>query len=160
MKKLFIIGNGFDIAHGLPTKYSNFQNYLTKKYPEASDEHWVVPQSSIMPHGEERYDDNEVVGFLLKIISETEATGEAWKDLENTLGHLEFGEYFDTLNASDDDENEWHEVYRNEDIAANICHAVPLIKEYFSDWIDTIKIFHAKPQKNFSNLIDPDRDFF
>ena len=80
MKKLFIIGNGFDIAHGLPTKYSDFQNYLINKYPEASDENLVVPQSSIMPNGEERYDDNEVVGFLLKIISETEATGEAWKD--------------------------------------------------------------------------------
>ena len=160
MKKLFIIGNGFDIAHGLPTKYSDFQNYLINKYPEASDENLVVPQSSIMPNGEERYDDNEVVGFLLKIISETEATGEAWKDLEITLGHLEFVEYFDTLNWCDDDDNEWHKVYRNEDIAANICHVVPMIKEYFSNWIDTIKIFHAKSKINFSNLIDLDRDFF
>ena len=25
---LVVIGNGFDIAHGLPTKYSDFMNYL------------------------------------------------------------------------------------------------------------------------------------
>lgn len=28
MRKLFIIGNGFDIAHGLATKYSDFKIYL------------------------------------------------------------------------------------------------------------------------------------
>lgn len=28
MTKLFIIGNGFDIAHGLPTRYIDFKNFL------------------------------------------------------------------------------------------------------------------------------------
>jgi hypothetical protein len=28
MSKLIITGNGFDLAHGLPTKYSDFMNYL------------------------------------------------------------------------------------------------------------------------------------
>ncbi len=31
---LFIAGNGFDIAHGIPSKYSEFRKYLIKKYPE------------------------------------------------------------------------------------------------------------------------------
>ena len=26
MRKLYIIGNGFDIAHGLPCKYSDFKS--------------------------------------------------------------------------------------------------------------------------------------
>lgn len=30
MKRLFIIGNGFDIAHGLPTKYLDFRKFLEK----------------------------------------------------------------------------------------------------------------------------------
>lgn len=38
MKKLFIIGNGFDISHGLPTRYCDFQTYLKKEYPEASED--------------------------------------------------------------------------------------------------------------------------
>ncbi len=162
MKKLFIIGNGFDIAHDLPTKYSDFQNYLIKKYPEASDECLEIPQSSTLPDGEESYDDNDMVGFLLKIISESEATGEAWGDLENTLGHLDFNECFDDWNPfdDDDDDNEWRKVNTNEDIAVKIRDAVPMIKKYFSDWIDTIETFHAKSKINFSNLINPNRDFF
>lgn len=28
MKRLFITGNGFDVAHGLPTKYSDFMDFL------------------------------------------------------------------------------------------------------------------------------------
>jgi hypothetical protein len=28
MRTLYIIGNGFDLQHGLPTKYSDFHNYL------------------------------------------------------------------------------------------------------------------------------------
>lgn len=31
-KKLVIIGNGFDLFHGLPTKYSRFKDYLEKNY--------------------------------------------------------------------------------------------------------------------------------
>ena len=30
MSDLFIIGNGFDIGHNLPTRYWDFRNYLEK----------------------------------------------------------------------------------------------------------------------------------
>ncbi len=161
MKKLFIIGNGFDVAHNLPTKYSDFQDYLIGKYPESSDECLVVPESFIMPDGEERYNDDEVVGFLLKIITETEATGEAWSDLENTLGQLDFDECFDDWDTDDnDDDNEWHGVYRNEDTAANVSGAIKMIKEYFSDWIETINIFDIEQKTKFYHLIDYNNDLF
>lgn len=32
--KLFIIGNGFDIGHGLKTRYWDFRTFLQKSYPE------------------------------------------------------------------------------------------------------------------------------
>lgn len=158
MKKLFIIGNGFDVAHKLPTKYSDFQEYLMENYPEASDEYLIVPTSFMMPDGDERYNDDEVVGFLLKIITETEATGEAWNDLENTLGRLGFDECFEDWD--DDDDNEWHKVYRNEDTAANVNGAVKMIKEYFSDWIETIDIFGTEQKTKFYHLIDNNNDLF
>lgn len=39
MSRLYIIGNGFDIAHGIPSKYSDFRDYCKpvggiKKPPE------------------------------------------------------------------------------------------------------------------------------
>lgn len=158
MKKLFIIGNGFDIAHNLPTKYSDFQDYLKESYPGASDEYLIVPESFMMPDGDERFNDDEVVGFLLKIISETEATGEAWSDLENTLGRLDFDECFDDW--YDDDENEWHKAYRNEDTASNVFGTVKMIKDYFSDWIETIDISDTELKTKFNHLIDHNNDFF
>lgn len=85
MKKLFIIGNGFDISHGLPTRYCDFQTYLKKEYPEASEDIFTVPEPFIMPDGEEKYNDNEVVGFLLRVITEAEGNDENWCDLEKSL---------------------------------------------------------------------------
>lgn len=160
MKKLFIIGNGFDVSHKLPTKYSDFQDYLKENYSDASDEYLIVPESFMMPDGDERYNDDEVVGFLLKIITEAEATGRAWSDLENTLGQLDFDECFDDWYADDDDDNDWHEVYRNEDIASNVSGAVKMIKEYFSDWIETIDIFDTERKIKFYHLIDKNNDLF
>lgn len=29
MKRLFIIGNGFDLAHGIHSSYEDFRKYLT-----------------------------------------------------------------------------------------------------------------------------------
>ena len=34
MTKLFIIGNGFDTAHKLPTGYSDFRDYMYENYAE------------------------------------------------------------------------------------------------------------------------------
>ena len=35
MSSLFIAGNGFDIAHGIPTKYSDFRTFLIDMFPDA-----------------------------------------------------------------------------------------------------------------------------
>ena len=38
MKNLYIIGNGFDLYHGLDTKYQSFAKFLAKKYPSYYDD--------------------------------------------------------------------------------------------------------------------------
>jgi hypothetical protein len=43
--KLFIIGNGFDIGHGLPTGYWDFRTFLDSVYPEflrSFEEHYDI----------------------------------------------------------------------------------------------------------------------
>ena len=43
--KLYIIGNGFDIGHGLPTTYWDFRTYLNNLYPlflEGFEEHYYI----------------------------------------------------------------------------------------------------------------------
>ena len=43
--KLFVIGNGFDRGHGLPTGYWDFRTYLENLYPEflyAFEQHYYI----------------------------------------------------------------------------------------------------------------------
>lgn len=160
MKRLFIIGNGFDISHKLKTKYSDFQYYLQENYPSAFFDEVLIPESRITPDGDLYYNDDEVVGFLSKIISYAENEGEAWSDLENTLGKLDYEDFFDSYQYEEDDDNEWHKVYRNEDIASDIRGAVIMIKKYFSAWIKEIDISNAKPIVTFKALIDNENDLF
>ncbi|MCL2977723.1 AbiH family protein [Klebsiella pneumoniae] len=35
--RLYIIGNGFDIRHGLPTRYKHFKSYVAKNDKELYD---------------------------------------------------------------------------------------------------------------------------
>lgn len=58
MRKLYILGNGFDISHGLPTRYKNFKDYLKDHNLElfsilnsneiyVEDEHWTYFESAL-----------------------------------------------------------------------------------------------------------------
>lgn len=43
--RLFIIGNGFDLAHDLPTQYWDFRTYLSRLYPDflkSFEEHYQI----------------------------------------------------------------------------------------------------------------------
>lgn len=162
MKSLFIIGNGFDIAHGLKTSYENFRQYLINEYPDATDDNYdyTIPESSTDGHGEEVYNEDEVISLLLHLISEAEPNGDRWSDIERTIGILDYDPYLDDWGLYDDDENPYHEVYRNEDKASNIAGAILKITKYFSEWIKTIDIGKAKPIESFKKIIDAKNDIF
>lgn len=162
MSKLFIIGNGFDRAHGLNTSYEDFHQYLKENYPDASFDGYNTPESSrVMPDGGIEYEDVDAVGFIMEVISRAEPDGENWSNLETSLGHLDLHEYMDNwLDDGDEDDNPYHEVYRNQDLAANLVGAILEITEYFADWIDTIEIIDTQPIARFEKLIDRDKDWF
>lgn len=153
MGKLFIIGNGFDLAHGLKTSYEDFHKYLKDNYPNAKINDYLIPESRTMPDGAEVYKDEEVVGVILNIISEAE-DGEMWSDLENTLGYLNFDNYLDDYPEFEDD---WEEANNNEDRAIQLAGAIREITDYFSKWINKIKISKEICKKNdFEKLLDKD----
>ena len=114
MNRLIVIGNGFDIAHGLPTKYSDFMEYLV------AENEWAFYEAL------EKYIPKE----------------DLWNSFEEALGYLDFEQiqednscYF--LDYGDDN---WHDSANHdfqymigEDLsfASNIPH-------YFSEWIESI----------------------
>lgn len=81
---LLIIGNGFDLFHGLKTKYSDFRNYISKR---GSDDLKVKQfiddfQSEFLPSG----------------------TDSLWNDFENSLCHIKLAET--NLSISKDELND------------------------------------------------------
>lgn len=73
MKTLYIIGNGFDIYHGLDTKYQSFGFFLQKKHKKLYDnliEYYGLPE--LDPDYEDSYYDP------------------LWSDFENALADLDF----------------------------------------------------------------------
>ena len=161
MSKLFVIGNGFDLAHRLPTCYECFHDYLRERYPDADEEAACVPWSGIGHHGEEIWDPVEVAGYLMNLLSRT--AKEDWSDFEEALGHLNFHDDFSELPEQidrDGDRNYFHEAYQNEDLASQIAGCVPQICSLFSDWVETIDVAGASPIAGFQRLINPSRDLF
>lgn len=162
MKSLFIIGNGFDLAHEIDSSYESFRKYLKKEYPDANEDELNLPEIRMGHHGEEVYSDDEVVGFLLRIISEAE--GDEWNNVETSVGLLDFSECFDQAFYDLDEDGDidpWHQVYANEEIALNLLLPASNISRYFSNWIQTIQIgASVLPKMDFMELIDQVNDLF
>lgn len=161
MRKLFIIGNGFDLAHDLPTRYSDFHNYLQETYPGANEDNESVPGFSIGNHGDVQFCAEEVAGYLMNRISHS--SNEKWSDFEEALGRLDFDDAFFSLSEGLDEEgdpNPWHTAYNNEDMASTLADCVPMLKGFFSDWINTIQLNHTSGIWGFASLITPNQDLF
>ena len=98
-EKLYIIGNGFDIYHGLSTRYESFAFYLQDNAREIYD---LLIQYYSLPHLDKKNPDS-VYGLCL------------WSEFEKTLADLDFEQVLDDNtdylpNISSDDfrDRDWH----------------------------------------------------
>lgn len=115
-KRLYIIGNGFDIFHGVKSKYSDFKDYV-----EQND-----------------YD-------LFEALEEYFNTDELWSDFEETLAYIDTEKIVDDASAflvsygaedwSDANHHNYHyEVQRAIDVVT------VTLKEHFIKWILSLDI--------------------
>ncbi len=164
-KKLFIIGNGFDRAHGLPTSYEDFREFLCEEYGiggQEMDSAFLVPEVYMEPRGDLACDEREAAVFLVQIISAAEPEEGYWSDLEASLGRLDYSEAFDGLPEEldeDGDVDQWKMVYNNENMAETLFVVVPYIKFFFADWVDSIVFCGVEKKDGFSGLLGEDTLF-
>jgi abortive infection AbiH-like protein len=163
LPNLFIIGNGFDVAHKLKTKYIHFYNYLSKKYPEAKGEELIIPEYHMAPDGGDYYDDNQIVDFIKCLINIAE-DGAEWRKVEDSVGKLDLSLCVDEVEevyGRDGDLDAWKTAYNYEDAASHIVYPVQSITRFFEDWISEIKISKWKKKiPDFDKLIDRKNDYF
>lgn len=121
--KLFIIGNGFDIGHGLPTRYWDFRNYLKIMYP------------NFLRNFEEHY-------YIYPSMSDKEKSNLLWNELESNLANInedviiEDGVSIEmNLESGDVGIEDTLYAYFSEEYSY-----INLLTKYLKQWIRTIKI--------------------
>lgn len=168
MPNLFIIGNGFDLAHNMKTRFNHFRDYLDSNYSEGHGDCLYVPESVIGHHGEDLQCEEEVVDLIKYLLNEVAPDDDDdlqkrdWSEMEDLLGKLNLPECFDNVEPQYDregDRNYFWEYDSAESICRNMALAIPRITEFLSEWIHTIEIPNS-PLKNFTEMIDPQRDLF
>jgi hypothetical protein len=118
MKTLYVIGNGFDIHHGLSTGYQFFHKYILQNQKELVDD-------------------------LEKYFSFFEDVDKLWSSFEEDLKTFEFESFYDdNCNVQSDDENfELNLTYGLEDnINEQSRKLIESIREAFESWIENIDI--------------------
>lgn len=119
IKTLYIIGNGFDKHHRMPTAFTEFYDWM-------QDNHYFDALSQI----------DEIYGV---------ASYEWWKDFENSLGEMDMCEFAlrqTSENYPDFGSDDFREAdrYRAEYQAElDITQMVKAMKSRFTEWINTMQ---------------------
>lgn len=123
MTDLFIIGNGFDLWHGLPTSFGQFVSFARKRLDE-----------------------------IEQFYSFTSSSEDLWTDFEKSLGRFNSREFFDVHNHVDvmDERSRPRDVFcLEDDLVEQADNYVEAIREEFAEWVREIDIHAAKKKLRF-----------
>ena len=152
---LFIIGNGFDIAHGLPTRYNNFRDFLVSSYNIKEDNSLELPYLEYKDNSNITYEDKaKIARIIVKYIDGI--NGGNWCNFEEYLGKIDYNKYLNILTCTDIDLNNNLE---KKFICLCLCFK-KWLSVLFEEWINSIKIENIKINNYFKNYINPEKDYF
>lgn len=182
MKNLFIIGNGFDIQHGIKSKYQDFHQFLRNMYmidefvDHSFDDFFPwkfnVPKAVKARQNRDSISLINIFGFIDYCLTKSENgnvpfnfyVNSDWCSIEDTLANLDLREFFyenffnELLNKGDygyDDNG-----YPIEYVMYDIVECFKLINNLMNTWAMSISIENIKPIKDFRQLFDCERDIF
>lgn len=158
MGALFIAGNGFDIAHGIPTTYGDFRNYVIDQYPEAITlRNEVVYLNDLL--------DIDPIAFSAEILLNAmdKAAGENWSNFEEALATISFNAKLPKPNHKENEtEEEDHELMSQyllymDMLTSAFIKCSSYWQILFSKWIrsiqDKIEKHQFLPKENLKALL-------
>ena len=126
---LFIIGNGFDRGHGLPTRYWDFRIYLQKKYPDFLEEF------------ESHYD-------IYSATSNERKEEILWNRFESNLANIDEEDIINSCESLDL-RLESGDIYIEDmlyDFFSEEYNYIKQLSRYLKQWIRTIRIRDCVPR--------------
>lgn len=127
METIYLIGNGFDLHHNLPTRYNDFHNY-------------VITNSNDLENAFEEY-------FKLRTGSNF-----LWTNFEEDLGTFNWQSFFDDHNNVDIKDDDFKPSFAHsleDDLIEEAERLKTDIKDIFKNWLHTIDISYAEKKLEF-----------
>lgn len=156
MAKLYIIGNGFDLAHGLDTSYWNFRAFLEK-----TDYNFLLQfeeMYNIHPLDESEY------GYTLEEQEKWDnlVYNTLWCEFEKSMGFPDIQSMLDfstcILDNLDLESGNIGILDTMNDYWRSQYGFINKLQKYVSEWISQIDLKHVKAKK--LSLIDNQKDYF
>lgn len=162
MNKIYIIGNGFDIAHGLKTQYKHFKSYLEDEIRDIYDSIDFLFTPDYIPdiainHIHAGIGDRSrviqnlpqemIIVYWLIYKAANKSDDLEWNQFEDLLIELEWNLLLNKSEMTEDN------------ISALATTAVD-IKGFFFRWINTIDLNKITIKKHFNKIIDSQNDIF
>ena len=142
MSTLFIIGNGFDIAHGIPTKYSDFREFILGMYPNAEKNSKKIVSLEYL----NRKSPEEIAAEFL-ICAMDVACGKTWADFEDALSRIHFFDKWPKSHHEDDEDADREQ-------ATNHLLKMMVMNDKVIQSIMQWQVFLSKWIRNVENRID------
>lgn len=166
ISSLFIAGNGFDTAHGIQTKYSDFRSFIISMYPEVL----YLRDEVIYLEDFEDIDPNEFAAEIL-LNSMDKASGENWCNFEEALAYINFDNKFPMPNHKEDEtDEEDQELIQDyllymDMLTSGFINCSKIWQDFFRVWIKNIQkridCSEFMPKKTLIELFsDRDMQFF
>ena len=149
---LFIIGNGFDIAHGIKSSYKYFKEYINEYETDIFVENntelsFCYRNIGLNGYHEVEWED----GLSVVEMAINEASPDVeWSQFENTLGELDFESRLEEDGESDD----WAKEENERRIQA-LLKSVEIMKEIFARWVEQLDT-KKNVKVDFKRLIKED----
>lgn len=166
MSSLFIAGNGFDVAHGIPTQYSEFRSFIIQKYPEALE----LRDEVVCLEDFGKIDPNEFAAEIL-LNAMDKAAGENWCNFEDALAYINFDNKFPLPNHKENETDEEDQMLMQQYLlymdmlTSGFINCSKIWQDLFRLWIKEIQstIDRGNYQSKASLLklfSDPEMQFF
>lgn len=146
MKKLYIIGNGFDVAHGFYTDYWKFRTFLEQEYPD-----FLIEFEKL--YGIQQLDDTEPWYTIKAQERWNQAVNkDLWSAFEELMGHPDISDMLNFSSSILDDmdldggnigiRDTMDAYWRDQFGFAN------LLQDYVKEWIEKIDTSGILLRKN------------